>query len=112
MGNLVYGSAVEYEFDDRVLAHLKIAIVTKLRLQESFLLNWVLPTERGSGRMSIWISPGIPLEFRFSGSRPPELNKVWLDALARSSHGIRGMIVMREDEAQGYLDASGSPTAQ
>ncbi len=111
MGSLIYGAAVEHEFDDRVLAHLKIAIVTKLRLQESFLLNWVIPTDQGSGRMSIWISPSIPLEFRFSGSRPPELNKVWLDALARSSHGIRGMIVLREDEAQDYLEAAGSPTA-
>ncbi len=109
MGSLVYGSALEYEFEDRVLAHLKIAIVTKLRLQESFLLNWVLPVERGSGRMSIWISPSIPLQFRFSGSRPPELNKVWLQALAHSAHSSRGMILMSEDDAIAYLEDAIAP---
>lgn len=112
MGYLVYGSGTEYEFDDRVLAHLKIALVAKLRLQESFLLNWVVPSDRGSGRVSVWISPGIPLQFHFSGSKPPELNKVWLDALARSSHGIRGMVVLREEDAQEYLNSAGAPTAQ
>lgn len=112
MGYLIYGATTEYEIDDRVLAHLKIAIIAKLRLQESFLVNWTVPPEYGSGRLSIWVAPGIPLQFRFSGSKAPELNRVWLDALARSSHGLRGMVVMKEDEAQEYLEAAGSATAK
>lgn len=111
MGYLIYGSGTDYEFDDRVLAHLKIAIVAKLRLQESFLINWSVPSDAGSGRISLWISPAVPLQFRFAGSKPPELNRVWLDALARSSHGIRGMVVMGEDEAIEYLKAAGAPSA-
>lgn len=111
MGYLIYGGGAEYEFDDRVLAHLKIAIVAKLRLQESFLINWTIPASQGSGRASLWMSPGVPLQFRFSGSKPPELNRVWLDALARSSHGIRGMVVMGEPEAEEYLRAAGAPSA-
>lgn len=111
MGYLIYGTGDEYEFDDRVLAHLKIAIVAKLRLQESFLINWSVPAGAGSGRVSLWISSGIPLQFRFAGSKPPELNRVWLDALARSSHGIRGMVVMGEEEAVEYLKAAGAPSA-
>lgn len=112
MGYLIYGSAAEYEIDDRVLAHLKIAIVAKLRLQESFLVNWTVLPEMGSGRVSIWISPGVPLEFRFAGSKPPELNRVWLDALARSAHGLRGMVVMAESEAEDYLAAAGPANAR
>ncbi|HEY0246979.1 MAG TPA: hypothetical protein VGC45_01855 [Gryllotalpicola sp.] len=111
MGYLIYGPGTEYEFDDRVLAHLKIAIVAKLRLQESFLINWTVPSESGSGRMSLWMSPAVPLQFRFSGSKPPELNRIWLDALSRSSHGIRGMVVMGETEAADYLKAAGAPAA-
>jgi hypothetical protein len=107
VGYLVYGSSAEHEVEDRALAHLKIAIVAKLRVQESFLINLTIPAERGSGRVSLWISPGIPLEFRFSGSKPPELNRVWIDAMSRSSHGVRGMVLMGEHEAAEYLKAAG-----
>ncbi|WP_243064551.1 hypothetical protein [Humibacter sp. RRB41] len=106
MGYLIYGSGAEYEIEDRTLAHLKIAVVAKLRLQESFLINWTVPAEDGSGRVSLWLSPAVPLQFRFAGSRPPELNRVWLEALAQSSHGTRGMIVMPESDAEAFIEAS------
>ncbi|WP_022880580.1 DUF7882 family protein [Gryllotalpicola ginsengisoli] len=111
MGTLVYAASVAYEIDDRVLAHVKIAISAKLRRQECFLLNWTIPNDRGSGRVSIWLAPGVPLEFRFSGSKAPELNRRWLDALERSSHGVRGMVLMNEQEAEEYLRAAGAPVA-
>jgi hypothetical protein len=111
MAQLIYGSTATYEFEERTLAHLKIAITAKLRLRESFLLNWTIPPEAGSGRMSLWISPDIPVIYRFREQRPPQLNKVWIDALARSAHGIRGMTVMAEDEAEAYLNAAAGPIA-
>ncbi|GAA4184406.1 hypothetical protein GCM10022288_05080 [Gryllotalpicola kribbensis] len=111
VARLIYGANDAYEFDERTLAHLKIAMTAKLRVRESFLLNWVVPSEKGSGRMSLWISPEVPLVFVFHGSKPPQLNKVWVDALARSAHGIRGMTVMPEAEAESYLRAAGSPAA-
>jgi hypothetical protein len=105
VGYLIYGPGAEYEIADRELAHLKIAIVAKLRLQESFLLNWSLSPSDGSGRVSLWLSPAIPLQFRFSGSKPPELNRNWLQALAHSAHGSRGMVLMAETEAESYMDS-------
>ncbi|GAA4169723.1 hypothetical protein GCM10022287_06540 [Gryllotalpicola koreensis] len=104
-------AGIDYRIDDRVLAHLKIAIAAKLRVGEAFLLNWQIPTEEGSGRISLWIAPSIPMAFRFSGSKPPEMNRRWLDALARSSHGIRGMVVMDEAQAVDYVARAGSPSA-
>lgn len=104
MGYLVYNDATQYSFDDRTLAHLKIAIAAKLRLQESFLLSWAVAPEHGSGRISIWISPAVPIQFLFHEPRPPQLNRKWLEALARYSHGLRGMIVMSEDEANAIAD--------
>lgn len=100
MGFLVYGGTQEYEFDDRTLAHLKVAITMKLRQQESFLMSWANPPERGSGRVSIWLSPAIPLAFRFAGSRSPTLSRIWLDVLADLSNTPRGLIVVSEDEAR------------
>lgn len=111
MAQLIYGAVATYEFDERTLAHLKIAITVKLRRRESFLLNWVVPSSDGSGRVSLWIASGVPISFSFREQRPPELNNVWLNALARSAHGLRGMTVMPESEAQAYLDAAGAPTA-
>lgn len=103
MGYITYAGTQEYEFDDRVLAHLKIAISMKLRRQESFLLNWSNSTEKGSGRMSLWLSPTIPLSFRFSGSRSAELNESWVSVLHELSNTPRGMVVITESEAERYL---------
>ncbi|GAA4159404.1 hypothetical protein GCM10022286_13740 [Gryllotalpicola daejeonensis] len=111
MARLIYGASEGFEFDERTLAHLKIAITAKLRVRESFLLNWVVPADKGSGRMSLWISPEVPLIFVFHGSKPPQLNKTWIDAMSRSAHGIRGMTVMAENEAEAYLRAAGAPAA-
>lgn len=104
MGYLIYGPGAEYEIDDRTLAHLKVAIVAKLRLQESFLVNWTVPPEQGSGRVSVWVAPFIPIQFRFSHHEPSEINHTWLEAMTASSHGMRGMIVMPEDEAAPFLE--------
>lgn len=100
MGYLVYGGTQEYEFEDRTLAHLKVAISMKLRQQECFLMSWVNPPERGSGRVSIWLSPSIPVAFRFSGSRAPSLNKTWLSVLNELSNTPRGLIAVTEEEAE------------
>lgn len=100
MGVLVYGSSSEYEFDDRTLAHLKIAIAAKLRHQESFLVSWSIDPHMGSGRVSLWVSPAIPLQFRFAGSRPPTLNKTWINIMSQLSHSARGLVVVTENEAE------------
>lgn len=103
MGTFMYGGVHEYEFDDRTLAHLKIVITSKLRRQESFLMSWVLPPERGGGRMSLWLTPSVPLIFRFAGSRTPQLDKHWISVLQELSHTPRGLIVVSEQEAQKHV---------
>ncbi|WP_293695840.1 hypothetical protein [uncultured Agrococcus sp.] len=103
MGYITYAGSQEYEFEDRTLSHLKMAIAMKLRRQESFLLNWSNSPQTGSGRMSIWLAPSIPLSFRFSGSRTPELNESWVSVLHELSNTPRGMVVITEEEAERYL---------
>ncbi|XPP25480.1 MAG: hypothetical protein ACNYNX_07415 [Leucobacter sp.] len=103
MGFLTYGGAQEYEFEDRTLAHLKVAITLKLRRQECFLMSWVNPPEKGGGRVSIWLTPNIPLAFRFAGSRAPRLSKAWLAVMNELSNTPRGLIVVSEQEAEKHL---------
>jgi len=110
MGTFIYAGS-GFEMEDRLLAHLKIAITAKLRVGETFLLNWQVPAHKGSGRLSVWLSPLSSVEYRFGGSRPPELNRAWLDALSRSAHGLRGMVAMTEEEAMSYMEQAGPATA-
>ncbi len=61
------------EFDDRVLAHLKVVILAKVSRGESFTFSWEYSAAAGSGHSSIWIHPTIPLQFDFFGSKEPAL---------------------------------------
>jgi len=99
MGQLIYGSSDVYEFDDRVLAHVQVVVGRKLRRHETFYLSWVKPVESGSGRVTVWISPHIPLQFHFVGGRPPRLNDTWLREMLATSHGDRGLVVTREPDS-------------
>ncbi len=97
MGKLLYGSpADEYDFDDRLLAHLRVVIVTKLRRGEGFTFTWDLSVAEGSGRVSLWMEPSIPLRFRFTGSREPQLNRAWVDSLAQVAASTVGLVPVPE----------------
>jgi len=104
MGRLIYGNAQEYEFDDRTLSHVKIAVVTKLRRHESFLLNWQVPSDQGGGRISLWISREVPLAFVFTQTAPPKLNDRWMEALMQTSQRTGGMVILAEAEAEAVLE--------
>ena len=85
------------EFDDRVLAHLHLVIVQRLRNRESFAVSWIDAPEVGNGRSSIWLSPDCRLYFKFAGSRPPEIDPAWIFRLTESAQSSRGLIVTGED---------------
>ncbi|MBG6108800.1 ATP-dependent DNA ligase [Frigoribacterium sp. CG_9.8] len=83
MGQLVYSNANPgIEFHDRTLAHLQIVIMImimimiKLRRGESFGFCFDHGASAGSGRTTIWLSPAIPLQFIYLGSRDPSINKL------------------------------------
>lgn len=98
MGSLTY-DRVTVDFDDRILAHLQIVIVQKLRRGESFLLSWRNAAEVGDGRSSAWLHPAIPLYFRFSGGQPPSINPLWLAQLTRSANSSQGLVATGEDRS-------------
>jgi hypothetical protein len=95
MGALTYdGTATK--FDDRLLAHLQIVIVQRLRQNRSFLMSWLNALEVGDGRTSVWIHDQASLRFTFDGSRSPEIDEAWLQLHASSADGPRGLIVMND----------------
>jgi hypothetical protein len=97
VGYLMYDGSTQIAFEDRVLAHVEFLVVSKLRRKESFALSWRESAENGDGRTSIWIDPSIPLRFRYSGSRPPALDRDWVERLAAAASSSNGLILVDED---------------
>lgn len=93
MGYLLYGRpAEEIEIEDRILAHAKIVILTKLRRGQAFAFSFEHDINGDSGRSTIWIHPAIPLHFKFDETTQPHINRQWLEQLmvaANSGDGLR-----------------------
>jgi hypothetical protein len=97
VGVLHYGLGEAFHFDDRLLTHMKLAIVTKLRRNESFTLSWERAAADGSGRSTLWINAAIPLQFEFSSPRSStDLNKQWVEELLASANSTGGMMPVPE----------------
>lgn len=97
MGILRYGGSNDgIPIDDRALAHLKVAIATKLRRNESFTLSWRDPANGEHGRQTIWLHPSIPLRFVFDDPEPPQLNVKWIEQLMASANSSGGITLTDE----------------
>jgi len=84
MGKLIYGAS-EFDLDDRLLAHLQVITSVKLRRGENFFVTWRNSPPRGSGRQSVWIDNGLHIAFAYDGSRVPEVNREWIEAMSTSA---------------------------
>ncbi|KRC51948.1 hypothetical protein ASE16_02450 [Leifsonia sp. Root227] len=107
MGKLMYGThGRPIDVEDRMLAHLEIAILSKLRRQEPFALSWISGGEDGeaAGRRTTWISPGMELEFVYSTSESPQINREWAEILMMSAD--RGTMHLRPEPDAESLDAT------
>ncbi len=104
MGKLIYGRDSSIEIEDRLLAHLKLAVVAKLRRDEKFTLSWT--HENDGGRSTIWVHPAIPLQFKFDGSRAPVINRAWVEALMMSANSTGGLQMIPEPAPQAQQQSS------
>jgi hypothetical protein len=98
MGRFTYETTTKADFEDRLLAHLQIVIGMKLRRGECFFFTWKEDASVGNGRTAVWMHPGATLTFKFHGSRTPQINRAWADALARAANSPGGLYVVREPD--------------
>lgn len=96
MGKMTYDSTLTVDFEDRVLAHLQMVVGAKLRRGESFWFSWKDDPQNGDGRTTLWINPGVAIAFKFYGSRPPAINRAWIDALMMTANAPAGLHVVPE----------------
>lgn len=101
MAKLFYGTTVEpIIIEDRLLAHVKVVVATKLRRGESFTLSWVHGSDEPAGRSTIWLQPSIPLRFVFDSEQPESLDQNILKRMANDANSSRGLSL------DGMLDAA------
>ncbi|KEP76404.1 von Willebrand factor A [Microbacterium sp. SUBG005] len=92
MAKLFYGTTTEpITVDDRMLAHVKVVVATKLRRGESFTLSWVHGPDQPVGRSTIWLQPSIPLRFVFDSEQPEALDQNLLKRMANDANSSRGL---------------------
>ena len=102
MGQLIYGMGNQaIPVDDRALLHLQLVIYSKLRAHESFPFNWKDEPGVGDGHGSIWITPGVPIVFRYAGSRDPNVNRDWIRLLQEAANSPAGLRVLPEPGSNG-----------
>lgn len=94
MGHLFYGNTDQpIVIPDRVLAHIKVVVATKLRRNESFTLSWRHNDAADPGRSTLWLAPSIPLRFIFDGAEPEVLDPEILKTLSHAASSSAGMTV-------------------
>ncbi|WP_336644628.1 DUF7882 family protein [Microbacterium sp. USHLN186] len=94
MGTLHYGATGDpIEMPDRILAHLKVLISTKLRRSESFSLSWDHIVDGAVERSSIWLHCSIPLQFQMDAEAASKLDRAYLQELADAANTSNGVII-------------------
>ncbi|WP_434810921.1 ATP-dependent DNA ligase [Microbacterium sp. bgisy189] len=96
MGKFIYEGSIKVDFDDRVLAHLQVVMLDKLRRGEPFPFSWKDDRSIGNGRTTVWVHPHASLVFKFYGSRPPSMNRAWVDAMSQAANSARGLWILPE----------------
>jgi hypothetical protein len=81
------------DFEDRVLAHIEMVAIQKLRKQEAFFMSWRESETAGSGRTGVWMHPAALLTFHYSTNDNPNIDRAWIEKLAASANSSSGMFV-------------------
>jgi hypothetical protein len=90
---ILHYSSQAFEINDVALAHLRLVVNQKIRKRESFYVNWIREPSAGSGRVTIWVSPDLPIAFHV-----PELSKAdwhpeWVQQMLEEGHSSHGISV-------------------
>lgn len=96
MGKFIYDSTTKVDFEDRLLAHLQLVIGAKIRRGEGFHFAWKDDPSIGNGRTMVWVHPGLSLVYKFYGSRQPEINRAWIEALMYTANSPTGLYAVPE----------------
>jgi hypothetical protein len=92
---------MRFEFDDELLAHVQALLTAKLKRNEPFFMWWSLPREQGSGRVSLWMHPSVPVMFEFRRVARYQLEGQLLNELALGSASAFGLDMSEHTQRTG-----------
>ena len=104
MGFFIYDNEREIRVDDRILAHLQIVIIDKLRRSESFELH----LRSDSVVVSMWLTRWAPLQFVYEGNRQPRINRRWVELLSAEC-GFTGTLELLPEPVEIFAETQASP---
>jgi hypothetical protein len=97
MGRLVYGATQRtIVMDDRLLAHIEVVVLSRLRRNNAFALRWAEVDGERPGRRTIWIHQDTDLCFEYDTAEQDELDRDLLDQLAKAADSNTGMNLRTE----------------
>lgn len=96
MGKFIYEGGPKIEIEDRALTHIQLVVTTKLRRGEPMPFSWKEDASVGGGRTTVWVHAHSNIVFKFFGSRPPAINRRWVDALAFTANTPNGLYLVPE----------------
>lgn len=92
VGTFRYGlGVVKLRADDTTLAHLQAVMSAKLRRGESFMLSWDIPTDKGSGRATVWIDQSVQMHFKYDDDRASRMDRSMLEELSLEAMHAAGI---------------------
>jgi hypothetical protein len=92
---------MRFEFDDELLAHLQALLNAKLKRHEPFFVLWSLPRDYGSGRISLWMHPSVPMMFEYRHGARRQLNAQLLQVLSIEAASALGLDISEHTERTG-----------
>ncbi|WP_314103915.1 ATP-dependent DNA ligase [uncultured Frigoribacterium sp.] len=97
MGTFTYGpTSIDVTLDDRLLAHLRTVVVTKLRRGECFLFTWTDDTGPEPVEESLWMHPAVAMRFRVEKAAAESMNQDWLAVLMHAANSGSGLTTRPE----------------
>lgn len=107
MGKFIYEGGAKTEIEDRALTHVQLVISAKLRRGEPFSFSWREDPSVGGGRTTVWVHSGSAIVYKYYGSRQPQINRAWVDALAFTANAPSGLYLIPEPEDVGAEPVTG-----
>lgn len=109
MGRIIYSdNKSSVEVDDRLLAHLQIVVMNKLRRGESFMMTF---PHTASGHVCWWLAPAVPVMFHFYGTHTPRLSRDLVDRLMAEASSPDGVHVAAEYDELLHMPDARNPRA-
>lgn len=71
-------------------------MTAKLRRGEPFAFSRKDDVSVRGGRNTVWVHGGSSLVFKYHGSRQPEINRAWVEALAYTASAPTGLYLVPE----------------